>query len=95
MWKRAKIFPILKKGKPPTEASSDRPISLTPAISKVYEMVINATVKKVVSENNMSHNQFGFTHQRSTTHVVHKVANDIASSTQRPCGWSVSYRKGF
>lgn len=52
MWKRAKIFPILKKNKPPTEASSHRPISLTPAISKVYEIVINATLKKTVSPLN-------------------------------------------
>jgi len=36
-WKYAQIIMIAKPGKPPTEASSYRPISLLPIMSKVFE----------------------------------------------------------
>lgn len=42
-WKNAKVLPILKEGKCPTDPSSYRPISLTPSLSKVFEAVINNT----------------------------------------------------
>ena len=40
-WKIATIVPILKKGKPPEETSSYRPISLTSCLGKVVEKMIN------------------------------------------------------
>ena len=79
-WKQSKILPILKKGKPPADPTSYRPISLTPAISKVFEMVINRSLKfytdklKIIPDN-----QFGFRHRYSTTHAIHKILNDINS----------------
>lgn len=43
-------------------------------------MIINATLKKIVHENMvLMDNQFGFTHQLSTTHAVQKVANEVAT----------------
>ncbi|KAK2582806.1 hypothetical protein KPH14_008895 [Odynerus spinipes] len=77
-WKIVKIIPILKKGKPPNRASSYRPISLTPNISKVYEAVINSRIVaqcetgKVIPDN-----QFGFRHQLSTVHAIHKLLSDV------------------
>lgn len=47
LWKKAKIFPILKKNKLETDPSSYRPISLTPAISKVFEAIINETLENI------------------------------------------------
>ena len=41
LWKNAKVLPVLKKGKCPSDPSSYMPISLTPSISKVFESVIN------------------------------------------------------
>ena len=79
-WKRAKILPILKEAKPPDDPASYRPISLTPAISKVFEMIINQHITTHIKSNNLiPHNQFGFTHKLSTTHAIHKILNDIYS----------------
>lgn len=77
-WKKAKVLPVLKKGKPDSESSSYRPISLTPAISKVYEAVINRTLKTYSERNEiLTENQYGFRYKLSTTHALHKVINDI------------------
>lgn len=80
IWKQAKIFPILKKNKPNTQASSHRPISLTPAVSKAFEAVINKTIIHFAHKNEVIPSlQYGFTHQLSTTHAVHKVTDVINS----------------
>lgn len=69
-WKCAKVLPILKKGKDPTLPASYRPISLTPALSKVYETVINIQITRFCEENNIiPNNQFGFRINHSTTHA--------------------------
>lgn len=39
--KKAKVVPILKKGKEPSSPSSYRPISLLSNMGKVYEMLIS------------------------------------------------------
>lgn len=78
IWKCGKVLPIFKKGKNPSEPVSYRPISLTPSISKVYEVLINRQIvticeqKKVIPDN-----QFGFRFQHSTTHAIHKLISDI------------------
>lgn len=46
-WKTAKIFPIAKKGKDPSQPTSYRPISLTPTISKVFEIIISMNINQV------------------------------------------------
>ena len=77
-WKRAKILPILKKSKPADDPASYRPISLTPAISKIYEMIINYSITTHTQNNSIiPDNQFGFQHQLSTTHAIHKLVSDI------------------
>ena len=79
-WKQAKILPILKKHKPPTDPASYRLISLTPAISKVFEAVINRTLNYYTNKANIiPDNQFGFKHRHSTVHAIHKILNDINS----------------
>ena len=60
-WKKAKVLPILKKGKNPSEPVSYRPISLTPSISKVYKSVINSLINYHTSKNKViPDNHFGF-----------------------------------
>ena len=61
-WKQAKILRILKKNKPPTDPASYRRISLTPAIIKVFEAVINRTLKFYPPLNRPA---------------IHKILNDI------------------
>lgn len=49
-WKKARVFPILKKDRPRTDVSSFRPISLTLADSKAFEVVISQTLARLNSE---------------------------------------------
>ena len=77
-WKRAKIPPILKKNKPLDDPASYRPIRLTPAISKDFEMIINSSITKHTIKNKIiADNQFGFQHRLSTTHAIHKLISVV------------------
>ncbi|XP_074112931.1 uncharacterized protein LOC141536352 [Cotesia typhae] len=81
LWKKAKVLPILKKDKDPSKATSYRPISLTPTLSKVYETVINTQINKICKENNIiPDQQFGFKHEHSTIHAINKLVSDIQRS---------------
>ncbi|OXU23805.1 hypothetical protein TSAR_011986 [Trichomalopsis sarcophagae] len=98
-WKKAKILPILQKGKPPNEVTSYRPISLTPSISKVYEVLINNTLNHYTNLNSIiPDNQFGFKHKHSTTHALHKLLNDINShlhNKEMVCACFVDLERAF
>ncbi|XP_053597999.1 uncharacterized protein LOC128668658 [Microplitis demolitor] len=77
-WKTAKTIPIYKKGKPLNHPASYRPISLTPNISKVYEAVIRNSIQAhCKNEKIIPNNQFGFRHQHSTVHAIHKLLSDV------------------
>ena len=66
------------KKKPPTGPASYKPISLTSAISVVFEAVINRTLKFYTNKAKIiPDNQFGFKHRHSTVHAIHKIFNDI------------------
>ena len=77
---RLRFLPILKKHKPHTDPATYRPISLSPAISKFFEAVINRTLKYYTNKANIiPDNQFGFKHRHSTVHAIHIILNDINS----------------
>lgn len=77
-WKTAIIVPKVKKGKNSNNPASDRPISLTTSLSKVYEIVINKAIMKHVNNNKLlSDNQFGFRQGHSTIHAIHKLISDV------------------
>ncbi|XP_011314664.1 uncharacterized protein [Fopius arisanus] len=81
IWKVAQVIPILKKEKPSEDPSSYRPISLTPNLSKVYEIIINNLITLHSNQNKIiPDNQFGFRHHHSTTHAVHKFLADVNKS---------------
>ena len=83
-WKSAKVFPILKKGKNPRDPGSYRPISLTPAISKVFEAVINNKIVTICNTFEIIPScQFGFRHRHSTTHAIHKLVSDLNKAVDR------------
>lgn len=78
-WKRAKVLPVYKKGKNPNDPVSYRPISLTPIISKVFEIILNKRIVKACTDNEViPDNQFGFRHQHSTTHAINKLMSDVS-----------------
>ena len=84
LWKEAKVLPVLKKGKNPNSPSSYRPISLTPSLSKVFEMVLNDALTEHCTTNKIIPvSQFGFKHHHSTTHAIHKMMSDVNNSVAR------------
>lgn len=60
-FKTAKVIPILKAGKSPSDPHSYRPISLLNATGKIFERVIYARLIKCIDEKKLlPNNQFGF-----------------------------------
>ena len=61
IWKAAKVIPIHKQNKPPTDANSYRPISLLSSISKLLESIIASRLTTFVNQNHLiPDTQFGF-----------------------------------
>lgn len=87
-WKRAEIILVQKPGKPDTELTSYRPISLLPITSKVFEKIL---AKHIISSMEDNHqippHQFGFRQKHSTIEQVHRVVNQIKSDldTKKYC----------
>lgn len=78
-WKLAIVVPILKPKKPAAEATSYRPISLLPCLSKIYERALKHTIDIYCEDNNIiPEDQFGFRPGRSTTQALTIFKTDIA-----------------
>ncbi|KFM71667.1 RNA-directed DNA polymerase from mobile element jockey, partial [Stegodyphus mimosarum] len=79
-WKLAKVIPILKPGKPPSEPGSYRPISLLSTISKLLEAVLLNRMQNFIDERNLLiPYQFGFRSKHSNTHQLYRVVELISS----------------
>ena len=75
--KEAKIIPIHKKGSK-QEVGNYRPISLLPALSKIWEKAINIQLTEKMDEMEViSDTQFGFRKGRNTIHAIQKLVQDI------------------
>jgi hypothetical protein len=82
--KIAKIIPVFKTGDPMI-TSNYRPISILPAINKVFEAVLYDRLIKFIERNDFLYcNQFGFRRHKSTSHglinLTNKILLDIDSS---------------
>lgn len=77
-WKKARVFPILKRGKDSSSPQSYRPISLLPNISKVFEVLVLKALNGHIKKKELLPNaQFGFRSGHSTIHAITKVTSDI------------------
>ena len=67
-WKQSRVTPIFKEGLKRFETSNYRPISVIPAIMKVFERLIHDQLYDYlqVSSDIMSHDQSGFRPGHST-----------------------------
>lgn len=75
--KIARVIPIYKNKGLLTDCNNYRPISILPIFSKILEKVINAQLHLHLSIHNIiSHNQFGFLKNKSTTHALCKFARN-------------------
>ena len=50
-WERAKVIPILKPNKPPTDPNSFRPISLFSIVGNLFERIIASHISTQVNQN--------------------------------------------
>ena len=80
-WKTAKVLPLPKKDKDHSNPTNYRPISLTPSLSKAYEMLIEKSIRHFSDrEKIIPDNQFGFKYKHSTCHAINKLLSDINTS---------------
>ncbi|KAL4156051.1 hypothetical protein QTP88_000092 [Uroleucon formosanum] len=82
LWKFSVIIMILKPGKPPDSPKSYRPISLLPLFSKIFEKIILKRILPVI-ESNLPNNQFGFRHNHSTIHQIHRLVDNISYALEK------------
>jgi hypothetical protein len=82
LWKFSVIIMILKPGKPPDSPKSYRLISLLPLFSKIFEKI---TLKRIlpIIESNLPNNQFGFRHNYSTIHHIHRLVDNTSYSLEK------------
>lgn len=83
-FKSAKIFPILKTGKDPSDPQNYRPISLTNTIGKVFEKLVKDKIERFVTDNKIiPPQQFGFRKKtfaddaNQTNHLLHQSDEKI------------------
>lgn len=82
-WKYAQIIMIAKPGKPPTEPSSYRPISLLPIMSKIFERLLLVRILERININNIiPDHQFGFRQNYSTIQQCHRIVNYIKETLE-------------
>ena len=91
-WKTAQIIMIPKPGKDLNLVESYRPISLLPALSKVFEKLFMKRLGPVLMENKLLPNhQFGFRQQHSPIEQVHRVVDKIAKDLESKRYCSVAF----
>ncbi|VVC27581.1 Reverse transcriptase domain [Cinara cedri] len=73
---------IPKPGKPPDSPESYRPISLLPLFSKIFERIILKRILPII-EANIPNTQFGFRHNHSTIHQVHRLVDKISYTLEK------------
>ena len=80
-WKKSLIIMILKPGKDPTLASSYRPISLLPCLSKLFEKIFLIKLTPYLQEHELiPTHQFGFREKHGTIEQVNRITNEIRSA---------------
>lgn len=83
-WKKSKIFCLCKPGKPSSEVSSYRPISLLSNISKVFERIILQKLNAFIDERNIIlSEQYGFRKGKSCNHQLFRITNYINGNLKR------------
>lgn len=84
LWKVSQIIMIPKPGKPGHEATSYRPISLLPIVSKLFEKILLNRLVNVLKEKSIiPDHQFGFRKEHATTEQVHRVCRTIRRAFER------------
>ena len=82
-WKIAEIIVIPKQGKPLSEVTSYRPISLLPLFSKLFEKLLLKRLDPIIEQRKLiPTHQFGFRNKHSTIDQVHRITNVIEKALE-------------
>lgn len=83
LWKVSQIIMVHKPGKPASDVTSYRPISLTPVLSKLWERIFLTRLQSCLDTADIvPHHQFGFRKNHSTIEQMHRVYNTIRSGLE-------------
>ena len=83
IWRHAIIIPLLKAGKPSSQLSSYRPISLTSCVVKLLERMICARLYHIAESNGwICKTQAGFRRNQSTEDQVLRITQKISDGFQ-------------
>ena len=83
-WKEATVIGIPKPGKPKSDPSSYRPISLLNVFGKIYEILIYKRLKDYVEAKSLIPlEQFGFRTHHSCVQQVHRIVEGVSHGFQR------------
>lgn len=81
--KMAEVIMTLKPGKQPYEATSYRPISLLPVMSKLFKKLLIKRLKPVIDRKGLiPTHQFGFRNEHSTIEQVHRIVDTIRKALE-------------
>ena len=84
IWKVAVLCMLIKPNKPPSQTTSNRPISLLRAIIKLFERVIEKRLRKHLEDNSFfSKCQSGFRKSKSTNDHLFRLSQTIMKSFNR------------
>lgn len=82
-WKEATVIGIPKPGKPKSEPTSYRPISLLNVFGKIYERLLYARLRDFADSHRLiPDEQFGFRAKHSCVHQVHRIVEHIGAGFQ-------------
>ena len=82
-WKKALVIPIPKTVNP-EKAENYRPISFLPLPGKMLEKLIHSQLSCHLEDNELlSDNQFGFRKQRSTSHAISQLLNQVYTNINK------------
>lgn len=77
-WKISEVIFFYKKGRNSKDPKSYRPISLLPAISKIFEKILKYRINNELETKNLINNkQYGFREGKGTTDLLYDFLNTI------------------
>lgn len=74
-WKLIKLILLLKSGKDLKLLNTYRPISILPALSKVWEKCLKLLMERCTSMDQFHRKQYGFRWERNTANATTRVTN--------------------
>ena len=83
-WKQAKVVMLPKPGKDLTKPTSYRPISLLPAMGKIFERIVASRLSTFLEKSNyFDENQAGFRKKRSTVDQLFKLSQSVSTALKK------------